>query len=145
MYPPRRRPYDPDIGRSSPYARHPSVADAAPSVVPGCQTIAYRTGGRGTGAIATKGTGGPTRRNDDGEEEGGGGGGAGVGTGGPATTVVRISETEPQVKGATASASYKPAKLENGVTVLVPPFVSEGEEIIVDPSENRYLERAKKE
>jgi elongation factor P len=52
---------------------------------------------------------------------------------------------EPQVRGATASASYKPAKLENGVTVLVPPFVSEGEEIIVDPSENRYLERAKKE
>jgi elongation factor P len=47
------------------------------------------------------------------------------------------------VKSATASASYKPAKLENGVTVLVPPFVSEGEEIIVDPSENRYIERAK--
>ena len=63
----------------------------------------------------------------------------------PKTIRVRISETEPQVKGATASASYKPAKLENGVTVLVPPFVSEGEEIIVDPSENRYLERAKKE
>jgi elongation factor P len=63
----------------------------------------------------------------------------------PKTLRVRISETEPQVKGATASASYKPAKLENGVTVLVPPFVSEGEEIIVDPSENRYLERAKKE
>ena len=63
----------------------------------------------------------------------------------PKTLRVRISETEPQVKGATASASYKPAKLENGVTVLVPPFVNEGEEIIVDPSENRYLERAKKE
>jgi len=63
----------------------------------------------------------------------------------PKTLRVRIAETEPQVKGATASASYKPAKLENGVTVLVPPFVNEGEEIIVDPSENRYLERAKKE
>jgi len=63
----------------------------------------------------------------------------------PKTLRVRIAETEPQVRGATASASYKPAKLENGVTVLVPPFVSEGEEIIVDPSENRYLERAKKE
>ena len=63
----------------------------------------------------------------------------------PKTLRVRIAETEPQVRGATASASYKPAKLENGVTVLVPPFVSEGEEIIVDPSENRYLERARKE
>jgi elongation factor P len=61
----------------------------------------------------------------------------------PKTLRVRIAETEPQVRGATASASYKPAKLDNGVTVLVPPFVSEGEEIIVDPSENRYLERAK--
>jgi elongation factor P len=47
------------------------------------------------------------------------------------------------VKSSTASASYKPATLENGLTVLVPPFVTEGEEIIIDPSENRYLERAK--
>ena len=61
----------------------------------------------------------------------------------PKTIRARIAETEPQVKGSTASASYKPAKLENGLTVLVPPFVNEGEEIIVDPSENRYLERAK--
>ena len=35
------------------------------------------------------------------------------------------------------------ATLENGVTVQVPPFVTDGEEIIVDPSENRYLERAR--
>lgn len=61
----------------------------------------------------------------------------------PKTIRAKIVETEPQVKGATASASYKPAKLENGVTVLVPPFVTEGEEIVVDPSENRYIERAK--
>ena len=61
----------------------------------------------------------------------------------PKTIRARIAETEPQVKGATASASYKPAKLENGVVVQVPPFVSEGAEIIVDPSENRYIERAK--
>jgi len=47
------------------------------------------------------------------------------------------------VKGATASASYKPATLENGVVVQVPPFVTDGEEIIVDPTDNRYLERAK--
>lgn len=61
----------------------------------------------------------------------------------PKTVRAKIAETQPMVKSATASASYKPAKLENGVTVLVPPFVSEGEEIIVDPSENRYIERAK--
>ena len=61
----------------------------------------------------------------------------------PKTVKAKIVETQPMVKGATASASYKPAKLENGVTVLVPPFVTEGEEIVVDPSENRYIERAK--
>jgi elongation factor P len=61
----------------------------------------------------------------------------------PKTVKAKIAETQPLVKGATASASYKPATLENGVVVQVPPFVSEGDEIIVDPSENRYLERAK--
>jgi elongation factor P len=61
----------------------------------------------------------------------------------PKTMKVKIQETQPMVKGATQSSSYKPATLENGVTVQVPPFVTEGEEIIVDPSENRYLERAK--
>jgi elongation factor P len=55
----------------------------------------------------------------------------------------KVQSTEPMVKGATASASYKPATLDNGVVVQVPPFVTDGEEIIVDPSENRYLERAK--
>ena len=59
------------------------------------------------------------------------------------TVRAKIAETQPMVKSATASSSYKPATLENGLTVLVPPFVSEGEEIIVDPSENRYIERAK--
>jgi elongation factor P len=63
----------------------------------------------------------------------------------PKTIKARIVTTEPMVKGSTASASYKPAVLENGLTVQVPPFVTEGEEIIVDPSENRYMERAKKE
>ena len=61
----------------------------------------------------------------------------------PKTLKVRIKETQPMVKGATQSSSYKPAVLENGITVQVPPFVTEGEEIIVDPSDNRYLERAR--
>jgi elongation factor P len=56
---------------------------------------------------------------------------------------VKIAETQPMVKGATQSSSYKPATLENGIVVQVPPFVTDGEEILVDPSENRYLERAR--
>jgi elongation factor P len=61
----------------------------------------------------------------------------------PKTITAKIVETEPMVKGSTASASYKPAKLENGITVQVPPFITEGERIVVDPAENRYIERAK--
>ena len=61
----------------------------------------------------------------------------------PKTVKAKILETQPMMRGATASASYKPATLENGVVVLVPPFVTEGEEIIVDPSDNRYIERAR--
>jgi elongation factor P len=61
----------------------------------------------------------------------------------PKTIKAKIVETQPMVKSSTASASYKPATLENGVVVQVPPFVSEGEEIIVDPTDNRYIERAK--
>ena len=61
----------------------------------------------------------------------------------PKTVKAKIAETQPMMRGATASASYKPATLENGVVVQVPPFVNEGEEIIVDPTDNRYIERAK--
>jgi len=63
----------------------------------------------------------------------------------PKTIRGKIVETQPMMRGATASASYKPAILENGVTVQVPPFITEGEEIIVDPVENTYVERAKKD
>jgi elongation factor P len=61
----------------------------------------------------------------------------------PKMIKAKIASTEPMVKSATASASYKPATLENGLVVQVPPFVTDGEEILVDPVENRYLERAK--
>ena len=56
---------------------------------------------------------------------------------------LEVVETEPSMKGATASASYKPATLETGVTVQVPPFIQIGDRIRVDPSEGRYIERAK--
>lgn len=61
----------------------------------------------------------------------------------PSTVDLEVVETEPSFKGATASASYKPAKLETGVTVQVPPFVQVGDKIRVDPSEGTYLERIK--
>ncbi len=56
---------------------------------------------------------------------------------------LEVVETEPAMKGATASASYKPARLETGVTVQVPPFIQIGDRIRVDPSEGKYIERAK--
>jgi elongation factor P len=66
-----------------------------------------------------------------------------VGISPPSTVELEVVETEPSFKGATASASYKPAKLETGVTVQVPPFVQVGDKVRVDPSEGTYLERTK--
>lgn len=59
----------------------------------------------------------------------------------PDQVTVRISETEPTIKGQTASSSYKPALLENGVRVMVPPFVAPGENIVVDTNELAYVRR----
>lgn len=61
----------------------------------------------------------------------------------PASMELTVTQTEPQLKGATASNSNKPATLENGVTLQVPPFVAEGEKIRVNPTEARYIERVK--
>ncbi len=60
----------------------------------------------------------------------------------PDQVTLEITETEPTVKGQTAAASYKPAMLENGVRVMVPPFVEIGERIVVDTNEVIYLRRA---
>jgi elongation factor P len=54
-----------------------------------------------------------------------------------------VIETDPALTGATKTAQTKPAKLENGVTVQVPPFISIGDVLRVDPKEGKYLERAK--
>ena len=54
-----------------------------------------------------------------------------------------VTQTEPTMKGATVSNVNKPATLENGVTITVPPFINEGDKIRVDPTEGRYIERAK--
>ena len=61
----------------------------------------------------------------------------------PGSIELEVIETEPEVKGGTASNSPKPAKLSNGVTVMVPPFVKQGEKIRINPNEDKYLERVK--
>ncbi len=61
----------------------------------------------------------------------------------PASMELTVTSTEPVLKGATASNSNKPATLENGVTLQVPPFIVEGERIKVNPTESRYMERVK--
>jgi len=60
----------------------------------------------------------------------------------PGQVTLEIVETEPVVKGQTAANSFKPAILSNGVKVMVPPFVSQGERIVVDTEEVTYLKRA---
>ena len=60
----------------------------------------------------------------------------------PDQVTLEVTETEPTVKGQTASASYKPAILENGLRVMVPPFVTTGEKVIVDTGETTYVRRA---
>lgn len=60
----------------------------------------------------------------------------------PQFVTLEVKETEPVVKGQTAANSFKPAILENGVKVMVPPFVNEGERIIVDTGEITYFKRA---
>lgn len=60
----------------------------------------------------------------------------------PATMVAEVTETEAVVKGQTAANSYKPATLENGASVMVPPFVEVGTKIKVNTADSTYMERA---
>lgn len=60
----------------------------------------------------------------------------------PQKVTCKIVETEPAVKGQTAAKSFKPAVLDNGVRVMVPPFVNQDEDIIVDTETMEYSERA---
>jgi len=61
----------------------------------------------------------------------------------PTTVDLEVVETEPGLKSATASSVNKPAKLETGLVVQVPPFVNAGEKVRVDTSSGAYLERAR--
>ena len=60
----------------------------------------------------------------------------------PQKVTCKIVETEPVVKGQTAANSFKPAVLDNGVRVMVPPFVGQDEDIIVSTETMEYVERA---
>jgi elongation factor P len=60
----------------------------------------------------------------------------------PDQVALEVAETEAVVKGQTAASSYKPAIMENGVRVMVPPFIKTGEKIIVDTNALEYIKRA---
>jgi len=60
----------------------------------------------------------------------------------PDNVVLKIVEADAVVRGQTASSSYKPAKLENGLRILVPPFIGVGEKVVVDTNETTYIRRA---
>ena len=61
----------------------------------------------------------------------------------PQRAVLEVVETEPVTKGQTASSSFKPAKLSNGVRTMVPPHVTAGTRIVVMTADGSYVERAK--
>lgn len=60
----------------------------------------------------------------------------------PEQVVLEVMETEPVVKGQTVSSSYKPAQCDNGLRIMVPPFISVGEKIVVQTSDSTYLRRS---
>ena len=61
----------------------------------------------------------------------------------PNFVVLEVTETEPVTKGQTASSSYKPAVLSNGVRTTVPPHISAGTRIVISTEDGSYVERAK--
>ena len=60
----------------------------------------------------------------------------------PEQVTLEVVETEPTVKGQTASSSYKPAMASNGMRVMIPPYMSAGEKIVVDTDTGEYVRRA---
>ncbi len=61
----------------------------------------------------------------------------------PDTVILTITEADAVVKGQTASSSYKPAMLENGVKILVPPYIESGTKVVVNTADATFSERAK--
>lgn len=63
----------------------------------------------------------------------------------PQRVTLEIVDTEPTTKGQTASSSYKPAMLENGIRTMVPPYITTGTKIVVNTEDGSYYERAKEQ
>ena len=61
----------------------------------------------------------------------------------PTTVELTIESTDASIKGQTASSSYKPAKLENGLNIMVPPFIESGDKIILDTRTLEYIKKTK--
>ena len=61
----------------------------------------------------------------------------------PSSVELEIASTDAAIKGQTASASYKPATLENGINIMVPPFISSGDKIILDTRTLEYVKKIK--
>ncbi len=61
----------------------------------------------------------------------------------PGSVELKVVETEPGLKGATVSSSYKPAKLETGFVTQIPPFIETGETVRIDTRDGKYLDRVK--
>ena len=62
----------------------------------------------------------------------------------PVTVEMKISSTDAAIKGQTASSSYKPATLENGLNIMVPPFINSGDNIILDTRTLEYIKKINK-
>jgi elongation factor P len=61
----------------------------------------------------------------------------------PQTVILEVTDTEPAIKGATAQVQYKPATLETGLKITVPPFITVGEKVVVDTRDGTYMSRVK--
>ncbi len=61
----------------------------------------------------------------------------------PDSAALAVVEADPVVRGQTATSSYKPAVLENGVRTMVPPHIETGTRVVVNTADGSYVERAK--
>ena len=61
----------------------------------------------------------------------------------PASVELKIENTDAAIKGQTASSSYKPATLENGIKIMVPPFINSDDKIVLDTRTLEYVKKAK--
>ena len=65
-----------------------------------------------------------------------------IGVGLPTTVNMKVVETQPGIKGATAASGGKPATMETGLVVTVPDFINEGDELIINTDTGEYKSRA---